>query len=296
MHYDLRDLRLLVAIIEEGSIAAAARRAHLSVSALSERMKALEQSAGVSLLARTARGSVPTEAGMEVASYARAVLLQADRLDAAVAAWQHDEGGEIRALTNSNAIASFLAEPLARFLARHPAVILHLREALSDEVAKCVRADEADIGIAAGTADLSGLNVQPFRRDRLVLLVPPEHKLLRRRRVALSDALDEPFVGLDEGAAIQIYIAEHAARLGRALQPRIRLRSFDGVGRFVAAGAGVAVVPASTVTVAMREAGAHVVDLADAWAVRDLVICLPQDRPVAPAVARLAAALRNDSI
>jgi DNA-binding transcriptional LysR family regulator len=293
MRYDLRDLRLLVAVVEAGGIAAAARRVHLSVSALSERIAALEEGAGLPLLTRGARGSTPTPAGLELAAHARAVLLQAERLDGAVAAWRGRERGEVRLLANSNALASFLPDVLARFLARHPDVQIDLREALSDEIARAIRAGEADLGVAAGTADLSGLQVQPFRRDRLVLLVPAGHPFAAKQRVSYAETLDEAFVGLDEGAAIQTYIADHAARLGRSLKPRIRLRSFEGVARMVVAGAGIAIVPASTVTRAQREGGARVVDLTDAWAVRDLVICLPAGRPVPPLVERLATSLSD---
>jgi DNA-binding transcriptional LysR family regulator len=294
MRYDLRDLRLLVAVVEAGGIAAAARRVHLSVSALSERITALEAGAGLPLLARGARGSAPTAAGLELAAHARAVLLQAERLDGAVAAWRGREQGEVRLMANSNALASFLPDVLARFLARHPDVQIDLREALSDEIARAIRAGEAELGVAAGTADLSGLEVRPFRKDRLVLLVPEGHALAVRKRVSYAETLDEAFVGLDEGAAIQSYIADHAARLGRSLKPRIRLRSFEGVARMVAAGAGIAIVPASTVTRAQRDAGARVVDLTDAWAVRDLVICISAGRVVPRLVERLVGSLCSD--
>ncbi|MCG7360571.1 LysR substrate-binding domain-containing protein [Roseomonas sp. ACRSG] len=291
MRYDLRDLQLLVAVVEAGGIAAAARRVHLSVSALSERITALEDGAGLPLLTRGARGSAPTPAGLELAAHARAVLLQTERLDGAVAAWRGREQGEVRVMANSNALASFLPDVLARFLARHPDVQIDLREALSDEIARAIRAGEAELGVAAGTADLSGLEVRPFRKDRLVLLVPAGHPLAARRRVSYAETLDEPFVGLDEGAAIQTYIADHAARLGRSLKPRIRLRSFEGVARMVAAGAGVAIVPASTVTRVQRDNGIRVVDLTDSWSVRDLVICIPTGRVVPRLVERLAESL-----
>ncbi len=154
-----------------------------------------------------------------------------------------------------------------------------------------LREGTADLGVVAGTADLVGLEVQPFQRDRLVLLVPPGHRLGSRRRIAFAEALGEPFVALDAGAAIQTYIASQAERLGRVLSPRIRLRNFEAVGRMVAAGVGVAVVSAATFTRSLRDAGVRALELNEPWAVRDLVLCLPAGRLAPPLARRLAAAL-----
>jgi DNA-binding transcriptional LysR family regulator len=287
MHFDLVDLRLLVLVVDTGGIAAAARQANISVSALSERMKSLEQSAGVVLLQRSARGSKPTQAGLELAVHARAVLLQAERLSGAVAAWKQRDRGLIRLQANSNAIASFLPDVLASFLARHPDVLVDLREETSDEIARAVRAGDVDLGIAAGNANLEGLDTRPFRSDQLVLLVPPGHAFSGRRAVSFAETLDESFIGLDIHSAIHVFLSNHAHRLGRELTTRIRLRSFDGVCRMVAAGAGVAVMPGTAVSGSAFDAGAMAIAISDAWAQRDLVICLPIDRPPSRLVQRL---------
>lgn len=280
LHYDLVDLRLFALIVDLGGFAAAARRANLSVSALSERIKRMEESAGILLLERSARGSKPTRAGAELASHARAILLQTERLDGTAAAWKHSEKGMIKLLANSNAITSFLPDVLASFLARHRDVVVDLHEDTSDEIGRAVRAGEADLGIAAGNARLESLALRPFRVDRLILLIPAGNRLSGRKSTAFDQLLDEDFIGLDKQSAIHAYLGQQALRLGRELTVRIRLRSFEGVCRMVAAGAGVAILPESAVSASAIKAGAEVVQLTDTWAERELVICLPKDRPV----------------
>lgn len=291
MHYDLIDLRYFVLAVDAGGIAAAARQANISVSALSERLKALEEQAGVALLTRSAKGSRPTQAGLELSAQARAVLMQAERLNGVVAAWKQKDrdGGLVRLRANSNAITSFLPEALARFLARNPEVVVDLNEDTSDEIVRAVRVGDADLGIAAGNVNMEGLETRLFRSDRLVLLVPPGHALAGAKVVDFATVLDEPFIGLDRQSAIQGYLAGQAQKLGQELVPRIRLRSFEGVCRMVAAGAGVAIVPESAVSQPVLEAGAQTVALTASWTRRDLVLCLPRDRPVSPLVRRLAA-------
>lgn len=285
MRYDLTDLRLFLQAVAAGSFSEGARRANISISALSERMKNLEIEAGTALFLRRARGSELTPAGQEFALLARSVLLQAERLEGTVASWRSRLSGSIRLLTNSNAISSFLPEILARFLVRYPDVELTVREAISDDIAHSVRMGEADLGVVAGTADLDGLSVKPFRTDRLIVLVPVGHRLAKRRRLAFAEIVGEPFIGLNEDAAIERYLNSHAVRLGRTMNSRIRLRSFDGIARVVAANAGIAIVPASVMARPL-DLGTETLELSDPWARRDLVICRLPVRP-RPEVARL---------
>jgi DNA-binding transcriptional LysR family regulator len=293
MHFDLVDLRLLVMVVDSGGLAVAARQANISVSALSERMKSLEESAGAELLERSVKGTKPTQAGLELVGHARAVLMQAERLNGAVAAWKSRNRGLIRMRANSNAIASFLPDLLASFLSRNPDVAVDLREQTSDLIAAAVRGGDADLGIAAGNANFDGLRTKPFREDRLVLIVPPGHSASEQKSLHFSEVLGEHFIGLDEQAAIQVYLSNHAKRLGHDLTIRIRLRSFESVCRMVAAGAGVAVVPASTITSPIFERGAVAVELSDTWARRNLVICLPKDRSTPKLVQGLVAEIEN---
>jgi DNA-binding transcriptional LysR family regulator len=119
------------------------------------------------------------------------------------------------------------------------------------------------------------------------LLVPTGHRLESKVAIAFVDTLDEHFIGMDDHSAIQTYIVEQASRLGRTISIRVRLRSFEGVGRLVAAGAGVAIVPVSIVTPELYAAGARPIPLTDHWATRNLVICMPGGRSPSTAVQRL---------
>lgn len=277
---DLTELRTLLAVVDEGGISAAARRMHLSTSALSDRIKGMEDRAGFALLTRNARGSVPTPAGVQLAKEARKLLVRSEHLHGIIRSWRARAQGELMLHVNSNAIASFVPDILAHFLRKNSDVRVRVREALSEEIASNVRSGEADIGIAAGNVDLSGLLVYPFRRDKLVLLVPQNHSFSNLQDIDFLQTLDEPFIGLDDTAAIQNYVHQQASSIGRTLNLRATLRGFDGVVKMVAAGAGVAIVPVSVVSTSTLLAGARVIALRDKWAIRDLVICTQDITPL----------------
>ena len=142
-----------------------------------------------------------------------------------------------------------------------------------------------DIGIVAGTVDTSKLTTYPFRSDRFVLVVARDHPLARRAKIAFADVLDHDFVGLDRASALQRFLAGKAARPGARCKLRVQLRSFDAVCRLVERNVGIGVVPETTVRWAAKAMAIKAVGLADAWALRELTICV-RDYGALPPYAR----------
>lgn len=269
MRFDLTDLRLFVHVVEAGSITAGAGRNNLTLAAASGRIRGMEESLGTPLLGRHPRGVAPTPAGETLLRHARAVLDQMERLKGDLSAHARGLRGYVRVLANTAAIRAFLTVPLAEFLATHPQVDVDLEEMPSGAVGPAIVEGRADIGILSADAVPQGLEIIPFRTDRLVAVLPRGHKLAGRRSVAFSDIVEEPFVGLPAGSALQDHLSAHAARLGKRLSYRVRLPGFDGICHLVDAGAGVGVVPESAVT---KAAKSRRVPLTDSWATRNLVI------------------------
>jgi DNA-binding transcriptional LysR family regulator len=100
--------------------------------------------------------------------------------------------------------------------------------------------------------------------------------------------LDFDLVGLDQASALQRFLAERAARIGRRPRLRVRLRSFDAVCRMVEAGVGVGIVPETTARSAARTLAICAVPLADEWAVRQLRLCVRSLAALPPHARRLA--------
>ena len=274
MHFDLIDLRLFLHVAETGSITAGADRSGLALASASARVRGMEQQAGVALLDRSRRGVEPTPAGWALLHHARLVTSQVERMRGELGEHARGLKGRVRVLANTAAASVYLPDLLASFLAANPNVDVDLDERASPEVARAVAEGEAEVGIAAGHADLSGLEVTPFRTDRLVLIVPPGHALAGRPQIAFAEVMGFDFVGLAGDSALGGHLAGHAARAGGRLRMRVRVRGLDAVCRMVALGAGVAVVPQAA---AQRWGGRGRlarVALEDAWAERQLVVAV----------------------
>ena len=292
MHFDLVDLDLFRHVVEAGSITRGAERAHLALAAASTRIRHLEEAFGASLLTRSRQGVTPTQAGRTLLQHARAMLREAERLREDLGAYAGGAGGQIRMLCNTNALTEFLPEALSSFLTAHPNVSVDLEERLSDEIVGLIAEGVGDVGIVAGTVDSGALETFPFRKDRFVLVVAREHPLARRSRIGFAQVLEHDFVGLDRASALQRFLAGHAARAGRPLRLRVQLRSFDAVCRLVECNVGIGVVPETTARRVAKIMAIVPVVLTDAWAPRDLTICVRRFADLPPFARELVTHLR----
>lgn len=284
MHYDLPDLKLVAAIADSGSLSRAANRVHLATSSASHRLTQLESALGVSLFTRHARGLTPTPAGESLLRHARQVFAQLEQMHADLAPYASGLNSQVTVFANTNAINCFLPEDLGLFLREHPNLRISLEEQPSPAIIRAVAAGQVDLGVVAAEGDFGTLDVVPYRRDRLVLIVAVDHPLAQKTRIAFADVLTEAFVCLHAGSAIHTFMMNHAARLGGSLDVRIQVRSFAAVCRMVAAGVGIGMVPSSSVSVVDH---LKVVEITDAWAPRDLHLCIRQRDALSPAARAL---------
>jgi DNA-binding transcriptional LysR family regulator len=293
MQFDLTDLSLFRHVVEAGSITHGAERAHLALAAASTRIRNMEKSLGAALLLRTRAGVTPTAAGRTLLQHARSLLAGVERLREDLGSYTGGLTGQIRILSNTNALTEFLPEALGAFLAGHPQVSIDLEERLSDEIVGLIAEGVGDIGIVAGTVDTGQLETYPFRSDRFVLVVPQDHALAARPGISFTEVLEHDFVGLDRASALQRFLAGKASRTGKPIRLRVQLRSFDAVCRMVEAGVGLGIVPETTARRAARTMAIGTVDLEDSWAARDLTLCIRSHKDLAPSARQLVEHLRK---
>lgn len=271
MQYDLIDLRLFVAIAEAKNLTRGAERVHLAASSASHRMRVLEASIGTSLLLREPRGVSLTRAGEALLRHARQVFAQLEQMHADLTPYAKGVRGHVSLWANTHATHTFLPDSLATFLQRHPQVSISLEEHTSPDVLMAVARGEVEVGVVAGAIEGAEVELIPYRADRLVLIAPLEHPLAAPASTLFAQVLDYPFVMLHSGSAIHTFTMNAAAALGRHLEVRIQVRSFEAVCRMVSAGVGIGMVPRSAVTAGAPLA---VIELEEPWAQRDLKVCV----------------------
>lgn len=271
--FDFRDLELFVAVAEVGSIAKAAERAHTVASAVSKRLSELELHFGTPLLVRGAKGVELTPAGHALLVKARALLYQAEQLTSELR--QHASGvrGQVRVFANISAIVEFLPAELASFLKLHPDIHVHLEEHVSSDIAQAVADNRADLGIISEQPTIDGLVITPFRDDELVVVMQPDDVLAKQPQLGLQHIIERPFVGLHADSSLRHVLGRAAAELGKDINLRIQVTSFDAVCAMVAAGLGVSIVPRAAAMPYVQSMRLAAIPLSDAWAKRQLMLC-----------------------
>ena len=274
MRFDVADLRLFLSVVDAGSITQGAARANLSLASASERLRNMEDDAGLALLERRARGVVTTEAGEALAHHARLMLRQQELLREELQDFATAARGTVQLHANTAALTLFLPSRLAPWLAARPRVRLELKERTSLEIVRTISSGLAEAGLVSDAVAAPGLHLRPVAKDHLLVIAPAGHRLASRRSVLLHDIVKEPFVGLSPGNALQDHIDEHARLAGRSLAMRVRMKTFEGVCQMVASGVGIGIVPQGVAARHRRRHGYAVVSLDDDWARRRLCICI----------------------
>ncbi|HDR9154994.1 TPA: LysR family transcriptional regulator [Burkholderia vietnamiensis] len=276
MSYDLTDLKVFVAVAEEGNVSRGAERCHLAPSSASLRVKNLEDSVGVTLLSRHPRGVALTAAGQVLLEHARRCLAQLDQMRSDLLPFAEGLTGHVTVFANNNAISSHLPDDLARFFAAFPSVRITLEERLSHDIVGAVVAGRADVGVVALESEHSALRFVPYKKDQLVLLAPVTHALARQSEVSFAACLGQPFISLQSGAALHTFLVNHAAALDGRLDIRVQVSGYRAIARLVSSGAGIGIVPRTAIE-SSDEGKVAVIPLIEPWSQRNLHVCVQRN-------------------
>lgn len=290
MAYDLTDLELFLQVVDQGSITHGAERAHLSLASASARITAMEKALGAKLLVRRPRGVVPSPTGWLLVAHARAIVGQLARMRSELARGADGLQSVLVVLANTSATQTLVPTALGDFLAAHPDIDIELQERPSHEIVAAVADGRAELGIIADTADSGRLACTTLRPDHLVVIVLANHPLADRDQVAFSACLDYPFLGFSQGNPLQEHLSGQTQPLG--LRPRYRayLPTTDAICEAVAAGVGIAIIPALAAT-RWSHLGLRTVDLTNAWAHRNLLLCCRDESQLSVPAAQFSAHL-----
>lgn len=278
---DLATLELLVALADEGSLSAAARRCGMAQPNASRSIARLERGLGLSLIHRATTGARVTTDGLLVVEWARATLEAARALETGVAAlrartqaplvvmasqtvaehllpgwiagWQHAAGGA----------GAGGASPHDPSLGETRGISVAVGN--TTEVLAAARGGEVDLGFIEGPGAPRGLNSVVVAHDDLVLVVAPQHPWAARSRVRAEELAATPLVARESGSGTRVALRRALAPLDVA-PPALELASNAAVRVSAAAGTAPAVLSRLAVDDALRagtlvEVGVDGVDL-----------------------------------
>ncbi len=239
----LRQLRTFLAVVETGTVSAAAQALHLTQPAASQQLRELERALGVRLLDRAGGRMLPTPAGTALVEPTRRIQGAIADIFAAVGAHQAGTVGRVRLGTGATACIYLLPPVLAAAKQRMPGLDISIATGNSSEIANRIASGELDVGLVTLPLQSNrALATTRLLTDPLVAVMPP------------SDAPDGDTIGAARLAALPLILYEPGGstraiidawfrRAGPLPQPVMQLDSIEAIKILVAGGLGASVLP-----------------------------------------------------
>ncbi|MEU8224401.1 LysR family transcriptional regulator [Kribbella sp. NPDC048915] len=239
---------MLRALADHGTVTAAAEVLHLTPSAVSQQLAALESEVGQELLERRGRRVAITSAGRLLLAHADTILADVERAEDAMRLHANGANGEVRVVAFATAITLLVAPALTRLRETSPGLDLVVRDAEGPQGITALLDGDADLAIAvehrgSPRPDDRRLARIPLYAEPFVAVLPPAHPAADRDTIELSMLADDDWVTTSPGNPIRDVVLLACEQAG--YQPRIVHQSddFRAVAALVAAGGGVSLVP-----------------------------------------------------
>jgi DNA-binding transcriptional LysR family regulator len=243
---DLLDTRQLLAfktIIETGGFTKAARKLHLTQSALSHQIKTLETQLQTQVFTRVGKRVVLTQAGETLLRYATPVLRQLLEARQTLAELQKPGHGRLRVSASTYSCYQILPHVLREFRVAYPHVEIFVAAEYTDKAMQGLRSGELDLGIMVLPPTTDGLHVELLCQDEQVVIVAPAHAWARRRRVQWSDLATQVLITYNRGSETFLKIQRELRDRAVTLKETMEVRHGAAVMEMVKVGLGVALVP-----------------------------------------------------
>jgi DNA-binding transcriptional LysR family regulator len=197
---NLPELRVFVMAAEELNFSRAAQRLHLSQSAVSQNIQAIERTYGVELFVRHGRSVQLSEAGQVLLPMAREVLNSARLLEDVLINVKGEVTGELALGCATTSGRYFIPNMLARFQREYPCIRTRMslmrRQAVMDGLL-----DQAlNMGVVGRCVDHRELECQPLFDDRVIMIVPPQHPWTNLTQVKPAEVLEQPFISRERSS------------------------------------------------------------------------------------------------
>lgn len=243
----LESLKMFCDVVETGSFSRAAQINHVTQSAVSQQIRALENRYEQKLLSRSARQVTPTPAGERLFRGCKEILARFAEVENEI----REQSAEVQGTATISTIYSVGLHELSNIqralLKSHPKVNMRLNYRRNDQVYDDIIMGAAEIGIVAYPQPRAGVDIVPFRDDRLMVICAPNHPFASKSKVSLNALSGVPFIAFDREAPTRKAIDRLFKDRSLELNPVMEMDNVETIKRAVEMGLGVSVLPSATV-------------------------------------------------
>lgn len=244
----IQTLQVFCNLAESGSFSRAAQLSGISQSAVSQQIRALEKELGAELVDRRRSGLTLSAEGQVFLESCHAILAIYAQIPARLARVDSEAVGEIRVAAVSSIGLYELPGRLSSFRETHPGITVLVDYKRASQVYAAVLEGSADLGLVAFPSRRTGLHMEVFDEDELVLILPPEHPVALSAEVRIRDLEGERLIAFEPDIPTRKAVDKYLKSLGLKWSPHLEFDGVEMVKRAVKVEGGVSIVPRKTVT------------------------------------------------
>jgi DNA-binding transcriptional LysR family regulator len=292
---DFRQLQMFQAVAENSSFTLAGRHLFVAQSAISRKIRLLEEELGQKLFKRVNKRIFLTPAGEVMLRYAGQIFQDLRSAALEVSDIAQLNTGVVRIGSGMTACMYLLPPIIEKFQSRYPKLEVRVVTGTSEILIPQIRNGTLDVGILTLPVKSPDLDVIPFTTEELVVVASPRHRLLaRRRNVSAEELKGYPMILFDPGTATRQLIDKYFARLG--LEPRIVMvsESVATIKPLVRINLGISLLPLPAVAIEAKRGELHYLRIRGERLTRDIGLVAHKDDYKPKALLELMALFRSE--
>lgn len=240
----VQHLRALTAVMETGTVTAAATVLGRTQSQASRLISSLEEELGFSLFERERRRLVPTQRGARFYDEVKRALAGLDNIDRVAAELRLDQEAELRILAPPYTAHTIVPRALSRFCARYPERRYSVEIVVRNTIGSWIAFHPFDVGIASLPFEIPSIKVKRLAAVKTVVVLPKAHPLTARKIIRASDLVGFPFIAMNRNTPLRRRLDEIFDREGTRLNIVGETSTAISACELVAQGLGLSIVDA----------------------------------------------------
>jgi len=260
MHFTLQQLKLLEAVVRNGSFTRAAKEQHLTQPAVSIQIKRLEEQVASPLFDQVGKKIFPTAACDILYQASLDILQRVDALKTDLEILQGSVRGPLRVSVVTTA-KYFMPHLLGSFLQQYPDVEPKLVFSNRERVMERLRSNKDDFVIMGQVPDDEALESFPFLNNILCVTAPPRHPLVHSKNISLKQLTHQRLLEREPGSGTRLAFDKLLAQHDLSIEPYMELGSSEAIKQGVMAGLGLAILSLHSIRVELESGRLDVLDV-----------------------------------
>lgn len=280
-------------LVESQSFSKAAQLNHITQSAVSQQIRAMEERFHVPLIERSSKRFALTREGELLFKTSRDIITHYDALQHQLNEMRNIISGNIRIATVYSIGLHELPPYIKKFLKEFPNVNVHVEYRRSNQVVEEVQTGTSDLGLVAFPAQKKNLKVEAFKKDRLVVICAPQHAIAKKKEVTVEDLSGSKYIAFEPDIPTRRAVDRMFREASIEPKPVMEFDNIETVKRAVEIDAGISIVPKATIEQEVKGGSLAAIEFKDKPFHRPLGILYKSGRVLSPAMKRFLKTLKE---